>query len=78
MIRMGLWGISTRATAWCFVWLSIVSAVGCIAYGFLNPIFFLGAIWLLAALWYFHAIRWVDRHSKWNVNRSQTAEQAAP
>ena len=69
MIRLGLWGISKRATAWRFVWLSIVLAAGCIVIGFWNHVFFAGAIWILSALWYLYAIRWVDDNGKWNVNR---------
>ncbi|HEY0070885.1 MAG TPA: hypothetical protein VGE04_13040 [Chloroflexia bacterium] len=61
-------GLRSRGAAWAFFWISIVIAVGCIAYEFVYPSFFIGAIALfvlLAALWYYLAIRWVDQHSRW-------------
>jgi hypothetical protein len=49
-----------------FVWLCIVLAIGCIAYGFIDRRFFAGGALLLAALWYFLSIRWVDRDGQWS------------
>lgn len=66
MVRLGLFGIADRVMAWVFVWVSIASAIGCIAYGFLDPRFFFGGLLVLAALWYYLAIRWVDRHGTWS------------
>jgi hypothetical protein len=65
MVRLGLMGLRTRGAAWAFFWLSIAIAVGCVAYGFFNPYFFIGASLVLPALWYYLAIRWVDEHSQW-------------
>jgi hypothetical protein len=65
MVRLGLWGISTRATACKFVWLSFVSALVCLVIGLFHPIFFIGLIWIFSAYWYIYAIRWVDQYGKW-------------
>ena len=65
-VRVGLWGLPNRASAWAFVWLSIVIAAGCVAYGFVDWRFFSGGVMVLAALWYYLSIRWVDRHGRWS------------
>lgn len=65
LVRMGLWGISSRGAAWVFFWLSLAIAVGCEAYGFVERRAFLGGLLAFAALWYYLAIRWVDRHGSW-------------
>jgi hypothetical protein len=64
-VRVGLWGLSTRGSAWAFVGVSLALPAGCVAYGFVDPRFFLGGALVLAALWYYLAIRWVDRHGQW-------------
>ncbi|MDQ5824277.1 MAG: hypothetical protein M3441_08695 [Chloroflexota bacterium] len=70
MVRLGLMGLRSRGAAWAFFWLSIVVAAGGIAFGLVNPDFFIGGIFvggifLVAALLYYLAIRWVDQHSRW-------------
>lgn len=65
LVRLGLWGLPNRASAWAFFWLSIAVAVGCAAYGFVDARFFGGIAMALAALWYYLSIRWVDQHSRW-------------
>ncbi len=65
-VRIGLWSLSSRASAWAFFWLSLALAVGSVAYGLLDPRFFLGGIMVLAAVWYYLAIRWVDQHGRWS------------
>jgi hypothetical protein len=45
MVRIGLWGLKTRGSAWAFVVLSIVLAVGSVIYGFVNPLFLPAASW---------------------------------
>jgi hypothetical protein len=64
-VNVGLWGLSSRASAWLCFWLSMAIAAGSIAYGFLNPRFFVGGTMVLAALWYYLAIRWVDQYGRW-------------
>ena len=66
MVRLGLWGLPTRRAAWVFVGLSLALAAGCVAYGFVNPLGFIGGLLVFAALWYYLAICWVDRHSRWS------------
>jgi len=66
MVRLGLWGIPGRSAAWAFVVVSLAIAVGGIAYGFINPLGFLGGLMGFAALWYYLSIRWVDQHSVWS------------
>jgi hypothetical protein len=61
MVRLGLWGISTRATACKFVWISFVSALVCL----FHLIFFPGVILFFSVYWYIHSIRWVDQYGKW-------------
>ncbi|MBY0524297.1 MAG: hypothetical protein K2R98_12905 [Gemmataceae bacterium] len=66
MVRLGLWGLPSRGSAWAFFWLSVAIAVGCVTYGFARPVFFFGGFLIFSALWYYVAIRWVDRHGRWS------------
>jgi hypothetical protein len=66
MVWLGLVGLPTRRSAWAFFWLSAALGAGFTAYGFLEPIFFLGSLMLVAALWYFLSIRWVDQYGSWS------------
>jgi hypothetical protein len=65
-VRVGLWSLPTRASAWAFFWLSIALAVGGVAYGFVDRRFFLGGFFFLSALWYYLSIQWVDQHGRWS------------
>ncbi|MEX2308220.1 MAG: hypothetical protein WD738_11535 [Pirellulales bacterium] len=65
-VRTGLWGLPNRTVAWLFVWLSLVVAIGCVAYGFIDRRFFAGGALVLATLWYYLSIRWVDRRDQWS------------
>jgi hypothetical protein len=62
----GLWGLPNRLAACAFFWLSLALAGACVAYGFVNPLAFLGGLMVFAALWYYLSIRWVDQHSGWS------------
>ncbi len=66
MVRIGLWRIQTRSIAWAFVAGSIIIAIACGAYSFVNPRFLGGTSLFLAALWYYLAIKWVDKNKQWN------------
>lgn len=66
LVRVGLWGLPSRGSAWAFFWLSIALAAICVAYGFVNPPAFAGGLLVFAALWYFLSIRWVDQNSDWS------------
>ena len=66
-VRLGLWGLPNRASAWLFVWLSLACAAAAIPAGFLlHPVCFVGVLMIFAALWYYLSIRWVDQNSRWN------------
>ena len=52
-VRLALWGVPGRRSAWLFVWLSIALAIGCVAYGFVRREFFIGGIIFIAAIWYY-------------------------
>jgi hypothetical protein len=64
-VQVGLFGLPTRASAWAFVWLSVLlAAAGAAGVLFYWPLG-LGVLFLLAALWYYLCIRWVDRNGRW-------------
>jgi hypothetical protein len=65
-VRIALYGLASRASALMSLWLSLAVALVCIALGFVNRYFFTGGAILIAALGYYLAIRWVDRHDRWN------------
>jgi hypothetical protein len=64
-VKFALLGLPNRSSALASVWLSVAIAAACVAYGFRDIRFSLGALILVAALWYLGAIRWVDRHGGW-------------
>lgn len=68
-VRIGLWGLSTRIAATVFVWLSLLLALGGVAYGYTSgDARFYGLVFfILAAAWYWLAIRWVDTHGGWDT-----------
>ena len=68
-VKVGLWGIPTRASALHFIWFSTASAAASGAYGFRDSRFFLGTGLLLASLWYWLSMRWVDRHGGWPATK---------
>jgi hypothetical protein len=64
-VRLGLWGLPSRGSAWAFVVISIVAAVAGCVYGLYDARYFACAAFLLAGFLYWAAIRWVDRHGRW-------------
>jgi hypothetical protein len=64
-VSLGLWGLPGREWAWAFFWLSLLLAVGSVAYGFVDWRFFIGGGFALAAAWYYAAVKWVDRNGEW-------------
>jgi predicted transporter len=66
-VKVSLWGLSTKASAWVFVGLSLMYVVGCVAYAVTagDPRWYAGLLFLLAALIYWLSIRWVDQHGSW-------------
>ena len=65
VVRLGLWGLPNRTSAWACFWLSIVIAIACVAYGFIDARFFPVGVMALAAVWYYLSIRWVDENRRW-------------
>lgn len=60
LVKLGLWGIKTRATATAFIWICVgIAIVSAIRH------FWIGLVMLLAAAWYWYAMRWVDKHGGW-------------
>jgi hypothetical protein len=72
-VKFTLLGVPGRRGQWFSVWLSLASAVACIAYGILNPgsrlgffVLVVGGVgFTLAAAMYWLTIRWIDRHGTW-------------
>jgi hypothetical protein len=66
-VKLGLYGLSSRAGALGFAGFSVAGAIGCAAYAVTSkdPRFFAGLLLLLAAAWYVAAVRWVDRNGTW-------------
>jgi signal peptidase I len=60
-VRIGLWGVPNRTTAWAFFWFCLAVGIACIAFGFVDRRFFGGGALFLAALWYYASIHWVDQ-----------------
>ena len=65
-VRLGLWSLPSRWSAWTCFWVSIAIAVGGVAVGFIHPLGFLGCTAVFAAVWYYLAIRWVDENGRWS------------
>jgi hypothetical protein len=65
-VRLGLWGISTRATACKFVLLSLLTTFTFLVAGLFHPIFLIGLICFFPTYWYIYAIRWVDEFGNWD------------
>lgn len=60
-VRIGLWKIPTRRTAWGYLAASLLLLFGTAVIGFWP-----GLIFLLAVYWYWEAIGWVDENSRWS------------
>ena len=78
-VKLGLWGLPGRRSAWLFFWISMALAAFSVVYGFQDPRWFLGTMMLFAALWYWGSIRWVDHHDSWSpadVGRDQSNQTA--
>jgi len=69
MVRVGLWGLPNRQAACFFIFLALVCAAACVAYGLVDPRWFAGGLFVFAALWYYLAIRWVDQHDGWSTKQ---------
>src|SRR5262245_43608230 len=73
-VKLSMWGVPGRGGLWAFAALSVVLALGCVVYGFVDPRFFAGVGFLLAALMYWLSIRWVDQHGSWGPDPEHDQE----
>jgi hypothetical protein len=54
--------VPTRAAGLASVWICIIVAIGCAAYGFVDHRFFFGGALVFVAMWCYLSVRWVDQH----------------
>lgn len=68
-VKLSLWGLGSRASALGFVWLSVIAAIGLVAYAVRSgdARFYAGAGFLASACLYWRAVVWVDRHGDWSA-----------
>jgi len=64
-VKVGLWGLRSRASAMAFFWLALALAAAFVACGIIDRRLFFGGIFLFSAAWYYACIQWVDRHNDW-------------
>jgi hypothetical protein len=64
-VKFALWGLPNRGSALASLWLLVLIAALCVALGFRDVRFSLGAVAMLPAFWYLRALRWVDKHGGW-------------
>jgi hypothetical protein len=69
-VQLSLSPFSSRKAQWFFVWLSLVSAIAAMAYGWHADQLYRGAevgiVAVVAAALYRLAIRWMDMHNAWS------------
>src|SRR5262249_39768933 len=76
-VQLGLYGLPSRGAALAFFWLCVVLVVGlcCVAVvlavagvcsAYWVALLFAAFMLSWAGLWYGLAIRWVDRHDRWD------------
>jgi hypothetical protein len=64
-VKIGLWGVGTRATAMLYLWICVALALG-LTYHFADPT---ALVLLLASLWYWLAVRWMDTNDGWRTKQ---------
>lgn len=64
-VKLGLWGLPNRASAWLFCWFCLVLGLGGLVYGLFDRRYLIGVVFWFAALWYWLSIRWADQHDDW-------------
>ena len=62
LIRLGMWGLTSRTMAQAFLWGCVGLGVVSILAGLVFPLALLGTFNFIGAWWYWEVIRWVDRH----------------
>ena len=68
-VKVSQLGVPGRNGLWGCVAVSLVIALGCLAYGFRDPLYFFGVLMAVAALPYWLSIRWIDSHGSWEEQR---------
>jgi hypothetical protein len=58
-------GVPGRNGLWACVAISFAISLGCLAYGFRDPLYFFGVFVALAAIPYWLSVRWIDAHGTW-------------
>lgn len=59
-VRVGLWKIRHRFTAWMYLGLALALLAASAVTGFWPGFIFLGSVY-----WYWEAIQWVDEFGQW-------------
>lgn len=81
-VKMGLWGIADRGTAWIYFWLSLLLVTGTAAISLMGLLpwwlFVTAVVGLFAPLWYVTAILWVDSHGGWEKRRRKRRSADRP
>lgn len=62
LIKLGMWGLTSRTMAQAFLWGCVGLGVLSILVGLVFPLALLGTFNFIGAWWYWEVIRWVDRH----------------
>ncbi len=66
LVRFILWGLGSRRSALACFWLTVVVTGSSAVASFRYPLALVGVAWIVGVIGYGWAIRWVDRHSRWN------------
>jgi hypothetical protein len=64
-VRIGLWGVPNRPSAWVFFWVCMALAMGFMGFGFADPLYAWGGLFIFGSIGYFSVIRWMDKHKQW-------------
>jgi hypothetical protein len=67
-VRVTLWGLASRSSAWACAWLCLALALASVAYATIarDGRWLVGGILVLGAVGYCLAICWMDRHGSWS------------
>lgn len=80
-VRLCLWGASRRWHIWFWFWFSVALAGGLPLIAILDSrlrILWFGVALLLSALWYWDAIRWMNRHQRWQEWETRGEKSSPP
>ncbi len=64
LIKLGMWGLSSRKMTLACLWSCVVLSALCALLALITPWALIGVAYFLACVWwYLAAIRWVDRNN---------------